>query len=409
MATTEAYVECHFYSAGLKSKYFGHVPRPAYLPSHESVGLRNEALLREEDYCVEFLRRRCGDRRVAWLAVHVPAVDAAYGDRGNNCAVGVWFVDASPCTIYKLLSALMQLARVLSKQGLSDLLERNIVTFCREYLPDHLIPIEGTPPEFSGVGYSSHNYDKSDYRETVPLDSISDRLGVIATSILAACYRREQSDVNRILFFDCSSGKITASPVEPMASAQDAVVVDAVLRRQLVDASQDIARANDAEKKADEAAKAYDRLRADLGNKQAKIEQLANENAGLNHKNANLTETIEGLKRSLTEATAVGFAMDPAAEKTANSGGKKRHAGQQGVMQPQDRDSRILEELLAIRNILKRIEVAFVPAPFDVVPNTSVPWWKFWRAGSSSLYLYVALSAAAIVFCLFILFTLRQP
>lgn len=406
MQKAEVHVECHFYSAGLKSKFIGENPRPAYLPSHESVGLTNEAHLMEEDYCVEFLRRRSNDRKVAWLAVHVPAVDDVYGDRGNYCGVGVWFVESSPCAVFKLLDALMQLARVLSKQGVSGLFEKGVVTFSREYLPGHFIPTDEIPSEFGGLVYSGHDYDKSNYRAAQSQGAITERLGAIAVSVLAACYKRESTDANRIVFFDCPSGKITASPVDPLALGQDAVTVDAILRRQLVDASQDIARANQAERMVEEIVKRKNQLVAMLDSNQAKIDSLVGENASLKEKNTSLSATIDSLRKDIEDSSPRAFVGELAESRVAKGGVKKKQDGRPGAVPPHDVGSRILEELWAIKRSLKRIEDAATPSPSDAVPGVSAPGWRSWLSGN--YFFYIALSAAVILLCLIVVTTVRQ-
>jgi hypothetical protein len=403
MRNAEAYVECHFYSAGLKSKFFGDLARPSYLPSYESVGLANEALLREDDYCVEFIRRCVDNRKIGWLAVHVPAVDEVYGDRGNYCGVGVWLVECAPCAVFKLLDALMQLARVLSKQGVSSLFEKGVVKFCQEYLGSHLIPLEFIPLDFSGIAYLSGEFHKSDYRFVHSPWPIQERLGAVAVSVLAACYKREAGDANRVVYFDCPSGRITTSPVDVLAMAQAATTVDAILRRQLSDASQDIARANQAEIRLEEMIRSLDRVKAELERKDASIASLISENGTLREGNASLSEKNDRLQKAIESRNSTAVLVGATDLQATRFSGKSRQEVHGGVMLSHDAATKIHEDLGAIKSSLKRMEERSVQTSTDMEPETASSGWRDWLW--SNLLLCVAFSVSVVLIVFVMLWT----
>lgn len=223
MNKNNAYIECQYFASGLKSKFFGAEKRPDFLPRSDSVGLHNEVTLKKNDFVVELLRRY-SDRQLTWIGVYVAADDADYGDRGNYCGVGAWFVDCTPVHISILIESLHKLCGILANAGINKQFEASANEFCEEYLGQYLVSNEWIPAQLVGIPFVKNGYDINKY-----LNITSDRSSAIvnlANSIHASLFARSQSEQNRYIYIVGSDSKITVNNYSVVETFNDLVKLE---------------------------------------------------------------------------------------------------------------------------------------------------------------------------------------
>jgi hypothetical protein len=118
------FIEALYFSAGIRSAFFGAISRPSDLPPIESIGLRNDIYIEHGQRAVDCSRFSLEPGSAlggtaGWLAVYAPAIDV-YGPRGVYCGVGVWTTGGRVLEGERTLEALLKLVDVLAEsQGSS--------------------------------------------------------------------------------------------------------------------------------------------------------------------------------------------------------------------------------------------------------------------------------------------------
>ena len=113
----DVFVEAHYYSGGICYQHFPRsMPRPAWAPRSDQVGLRNEFPVVGNACAVEWCRllTASGDK-VTWLALYRPAVDAVLGSRENHAGIGVWLrgpVEFSATEVLKSLNVALKATKL---------------------------------------------------------------------------------------------------------------------------------------------------------------------------------------------------------------------------------------------------------------------------------------------------------
>lgn len=226
MNKSEAYIECHYFESGFKSKFLGK-ERPDYLPSAESVGLHNEVILRGDDYSLEVVRFNA-ERKITWIGYFISSQDKDYGDRGNYCGVGVWLVNYLPIHISALIDSLAALTSLLHNGGLSTQFETAAqFDFRDNHLVNYLVPCDWVPKEMQGLSYSSDQYYKSKYFHLKNRDQLSTK--ILADSIRYNLLNKQKFENNRSLYFIGNTSKITANDVTELSPIIDLAGSEACL------------------------------------------------------------------------------------------------------------------------------------------------------------------------------------
>lgn len=383
MSSIAAHIECHYYASGFKSRLFGLETRPDYLPSAESVGLRNEAVLKEGDYAVELVRRSVLDRRVTWLGIYVPAIDAVYGDRGNYCGVGVWLVECSPWNVAKLLRALLKMSRALSGSGPIASFEQDAIRFAREFLPHYLNPIAIIPHGFEGLRYAEDEYDGSDYRWAPPDDSEFGPLGEIAVSILANCYSKAGRASNRVVYFVCSAGKVSVPSASRISLMDDSALTEAFVAHLLLLSSDDIARTN--------------QVLEDCRRLTFEREQSAKRAEDADRRVGELNDAVDALKKELADRDRAISDLRQDKGMPARHGGSKQSQGSASSRVIEDKLFEISRGVAEIRESIRRIAPDAPPQSPEQDGGTQ-PWWRLFNAsGGTVQYLIFFIAILALM------------
>lgn len=217
------FVECHYYSSGLKSVFCGGEPRPKWLPAIDSVGLHNEVELKGDDYAVDFTRFELEDRKLSWLAVYKCSKDQDYGDRGNYCGVGIWFVDSFPTYPTKILGGLSKLCSLIQEFGINPEFEQNLEGFL-DFVQPFLNPAQWLPSFVVGMRYGKvSSYSVTAYVR-LP-EGVA--LGVLSTAVQRLMFSSKELPYNRMVFWAVREGKVKVDQVQELEALEDFVNLEA--------------------------------------------------------------------------------------------------------------------------------------------------------------------------------------
>jgi len=219
------FIECHYYSSGLKSIFSGDELRPKWLPPIDAVGLHNEAELKGDDCAMEFTRFEINDRKVSWLAIYKCAKDEDYGDRGNYRGVGVWFVDSFPSYPTKVLGGLLKLCNLLQEYGINSDFEPNLPEFL-DFLKPLINPVQWLPSFAVGMRYGKESaYSLTNYVK-VP-GRIDFALGILSSGVQRLLFASRELPFNRIVFWVGSEGKLKVDEIQDLASFEESLNLEA--------------------------------------------------------------------------------------------------------------------------------------------------------------------------------------
>lgn len=153
------FLEAHSYSDGLRIKALGRAAeRPAWAPSPEHVGFRNEVTLRPADYVVEFARFLHRGERVTWIGLFKRAVDEILGDRQNHAGVGLWLLDHDVLYAEQLLAMLQ---RFVDAIGSGEKPDEAADGFIQGHLPRYLQRSPNLPGPLAGWPFSQSRISDS--------------------------------------------------------------------------------------------------------------------------------------------------------------------------------------------------------------------------------------------------------
>jgi hypothetical protein len=119
-----ALLEVLYFAGGIRSKFYGAVTRPDWVPPPEQVGLQNDVYLAPGQFAIDISRFRYADEvaregAAHWFGVYGYAKDL-YGDRGNFCGVGLWVPGVSLPDTENLYDMLLKLVSTLQNGGLTE-------------------------------------------------------------------------------------------------------------------------------------------------------------------------------------------------------------------------------------------------------------------------------------------------
>ena len=203
MESTNAIIELHHFSGGLRSILIGVQNRPDWIPDSDQVGLHNDIYPQENEFVIEFSRHKRKDKLITWIGVYSNGKDAVYGDRANYIGIGVWLINALPVNSYLLLDALFQICQLLVKNGPNEYVQSNCKNLLnsKSFSQNWIKDISILPRATDGI-----DFDVTQHPETIYIKSsnqdIPNNIKNIADSILLNCIKAEDNfrSTSRILY-----------------------------------------------------------------------------------------------------------------------------------------------------------------------------------------------------------------
>ena len=311
--TYSAFLEHHHYNDGLRHRTYGVTgDRPIWAAPADWVGFRNEFAISASDYAVELAKFRIGQDDALWLAIHVAAQDAEYGDRATYAGLGIWYRNAvitSPGPLIESLQALLSAGmsaghdvRAQAEEFLGTGYANRFVTY-----------YDRLPEAFAGLAAASTPLSETELKEISGRSPNSDAL--LADALYSAQLLPTQDQASRLLIrlssSDNSGNERAGAGPEPYTS---------------VGFSRKIAT----------------RIPIAVGEVNEALKQL-------NEKISTQEETCLGLRQSLERLQS-----DLDAEKAARSAAETRAAEFEKVLNEDDDRSRFVQLFDAIQSV-KRV------------------------------------------------------
>lgn len=267
----EPFLECHYYDDGLRHRSFQlGSARPAWAPTAEWVGFRNEFELDKDDFAIELVKFRTGGQDVLWFALYVFAEDAEFGDRKNYAGLGVWL----PSSIITAPSPLVESLQALHKELGKDISATSSTVF-KQFLSDGFlqkvsVQYSTLPSALSGLKGAKaplmQTELKAIYGEHANFDALFSEL------ILAAQYFPSKSDASRLLIRltsrEARPAKSTDSGIELVTSAKFSRPIASRIPTVFAELNEDL---EETQKQLIESQKTAEQLTAELNAKTADL------------------------------------------------------------------------------------------------------------------------------------------
>ena len=217
---SSVFLEAIFFSGGIRSAFYGSSERPSWLPAIECIGLHNDAYLSKGQHGIEVSRLKFSDGRpgtgVTWLGIYGHSTDV-HGDRGNYCAIGVWYAGGVVIDVERTLRTLQALIELLQESqpsGASPSLSPEFSSNCQEAVDwVRKSAVLGVITCRRGMPYGNP-YSAS--RVFVQLDSELNQsaVGEVASAIDCLCLTDLPAPGSSVLFVAGDEGSISSSVQE---------------------------------------------------------------------------------------------------------------------------------------------------------------------------------------------------
>jgi hypothetical protein len=195
--TYSAFLEHHYYNDGLRHRTYGVAgDRPTWAAPADWVGFRNEFAIGATDYAVELAKFRIAQDDALWLAIHVAAQDAEYGDRATYAGIGIWYRNAivtSPGPLIESLQALLSAGMSIGHDVRAQAEEFLGTGYANRFVTYY----DRLPEAFAGLSAASTPLSETELKEISGRSPNSDAL--LADALYSAQLLPTQEQASRLL------------------------------------------------------------------------------------------------------------------------------------------------------------------------------------------------------------------
>lgn len=194
-----SFLEAHYYEGGLRHRHFSlKGTRPDWAPPSDVVGFSDEFALAADTAAVEIRRLSQNQRRLTWVGVYHPSVDARLGDRRNHAGMGIWLDQLSVADARSLVHGLDVLAKKLAISVDPDGVATHATEFLKNFVPKYLVALKALP-DLPGLAFAPGRLIATRLTH-IQTDQLLGECRLIGDEVLAALYSEpEPQDASREL------------------------------------------------------------------------------------------------------------------------------------------------------------------------------------------------------------------